>query len=71
MKLDGAPILLLSIVAVGCLATLVRISQGTRALEGVLVVMTLGALGGVAFIMGRAHARRFRQRRRGSAEPPP
>jgi uncharacterized membrane protein YuzA (DUF378 family) len=59
-------VLLLGVVALGLLAT-VRGSDGLSAIQAVVVMIALSGLGGVAFLMGRAHARRVRERRK----PPP
>lgn len=66
---DGIVILLLSTLAVGLLSTLIRMSDGPAVLQAVVVLFTLSALGGVAFILGRSHARRRRDRR--NPPPPP
>ena len=54
---DGAIILLLGTLAVGLLSTLIRISEGPAVLQAVVVLLSLSALGGAAFLMGRSHAR--------------
>jgi len=62
--MDGVILLLLSVLAVGLLSTFVRMSEGPPAAVAVLVLFALSGLGGVAFLLGRSHARVFRARRK-------
>jgi hypothetical protein len=60
---DGALLFLLCVLAVGLLSTLIGLSYGPAIVESVIVLFALSALGAVAFLMGRAHARGRRKRR--------
>jgi uncharacterized membrane protein YdjX (TVP38/TMEM64 family) len=66
---DGSVPFLLSVLAVGLLSTLIGLAYGPTVVESVIVLFALSALGGVAFMMGRAHARSRRERR--DTPPPP
>ena len=59
--------LLLGVLALGLVATRIRGSDGLAAVQAVVVMVAISGLGGVAFLMGRAHARDRRERR----NPPP
>ncbi|HVR86387.1 MAG TPA: hypothetical protein VMU54_18845 [Planctomycetota bacterium] len=65
---DGAVLFLLSVLAVGLLSALIGLTYGPTVVESVIVLFALSALGGVAFMMGRSHARSRRERR--NAPPP-
>jgi hypothetical protein len=61
-------LLLLSVLAVGLVATPVRGSDGLAALQAVVVLVAISGLGAIAFLVGRSHARSIRARR---DNPPP
>jgi hypothetical protein len=65
---DGTLPFLLSVLAVGLLSSCLRGAFGSAVLESVIVLFALSALCVVAFLLGRAHARR---RREGRNSPPP
>ncbi|HLY10198.1 MAG TPA: hypothetical protein VKW04_12900 [Planctomycetota bacterium] len=68
---DGTLMLLLSVLAVGLLFTLIRMSRGPAVFETVVVIFVLSGLGGAAFLLGGAHARQRRERRDPPPPPPP
>jgi hypothetical protein len=66
---DGTFPFLLSLLAVGLLSTFLRRAFGSSVLESVIVLFALSALCAVAFLLGRAHARRRRERRNSPPTP--